>query len=175
MFGRTKIRGLTPDEIALLPSGFLSHIDIGRLRLIERKHNPFIGRKIVARGYDVYWKNAPSDFTAAPLKIQSLLMHELCHVWQYATGRLTAWQYLTRPKNWVYGYEFDALKSFDDYAIEKQADLLQDWYHMNKGGEPYRHYPGSLAPRLEHINAVVPFDWDVDAHAPLRARDEYIA
>ena len=168
------MRGLTPNEIDLLPSGFISQIDIERVRLIDRKHNPFIGRKIVARGYDLYWPNYPLDFTAAPPAAQSLLMHELCHVWQYATGRLTAWRYLTRPKNWAYGYEFETSKNFDDYATEKQADLLQDWHNMNCGQQPYRHHPQSIAPTREQLNTVVPFDWDADATPPSQARDDYM-
>jgi len=48
-----RTRGLSPDEIALLPSGFITHINIARLRLIGRTHNPFAQGKIVARGYDL--------------------------------------------------------------------------------------------------------------------------
>ena len=159
-------RALTPYEIARLPPGFIKHIDIDRLRLIDRKHNLFSGNKIVARGYDLYWPNYPSDFTRAGLATRSLLVQELCHVWQYATDRLTAWRYLTRPKNWAYGYEFSIHKAFDDYAIEKQADLLQDWHHMNHGAAPYRYHPQSTAPSLEQINAVIPFEWEAETGDP---------
>ena len=118
----------------------------------------------MARGYDLYWKDYPDNFAQQSLCTQALLMHELCHVWQYASGRLTAWRYLTRPKNWIYGYAFDPRKSFDDYPTEKQADLLQDWYFMNNGGAARRHNKDSRAPSLKQINAVVPFDWNL---APL--------
>ena len=161
MQSRISTRGLTPNEIALMPSGFISQIDISKVRLIGRTHNPFAIGKIVARGYDLYWKNYPQDFTQEPLSARSLLVHELCHVWQYATGRLTAWSYLSRPKNWIYGYEFDPRKNFDDYDIEKQADLLQDWHHMNHGGSACRHRQGSFTPSLAQINAAVPFKWDI--------------
>ena len=155
------MRGLSPDEIALMPAHFISQIDVSRVRLIGRTHNPFAIGKIVARGYDLYWKNYPQDFTQEPLLACSLLVHELCHVWQYATGRLTALSYLTQPKNWIYGYEFDPHKTFIDYDIEKQADLLQDWYHMNHGGRPSRYHQTSSPPSLTQINAVVPFEWEI--------------
>jgi len=161
MFGTTHMRGLTPEEIALFPKDFKAHIDIARLRLIGRAHNPLARGKILVRGYDIYWKDYPSDFAQEPLSIQSLLMHELCHVWQYATKRLTAWTYLTQPKNWIYGYAFDPNKSFDDYAIETQADLLQDWYYMNHGTPPRRYSRDGIAPNLAQINVVVPFKWDI--------------
>jgi len=160
MFGTIKRRGLTHDEIALFPADFIAHIDIARLRLIGRAHNPLAIGKILVRGYDIYWKNYPADFTQESLSMRSLLMHELCHVWQYATQRLTAWSYITQPKNWIYGYAFDSDKNFDDYAIETQADLLQDWFHMNHGAKPCRHRRDTPAPSLTQINAVVPFEWD---------------
>ena len=132
-----------------------------RLRLINRTHNPFAAGKILVRGYNIYWKNYPEDFTQQSLKVQALLMHELCHVWQYASGRLTAWRYLSRPRNWAYGYVFDPDKDFDDYPTERQADLLQDWFVMNKGGAPLRRLKNSPAPSLKQMNAAVPFIWDV--------------
>jgi len=168
-----RTRGLSPDEIALLPSGFITHIDIVRLRLIGRTHNPFAQGKIVARGYDLYWRDYPEDFTRLALSARGVLVHELCHVWQYATGRLSAWRYLTRPKNWIYGYEFDPRKAFDDYPIEKQADLLQDWYVMNHGAPPQRHHNNSAPPSLTQINTVVPFEWEMpDERAEPEFRDE---
>jgi len=161
MLGTVRKRSLTPDEMALLPRGFTSHIDIARVRFIDRPHNLFAYGKILVRGYDLYWKNFPADFTRASLSKRAILMHELCHVWQYATGRLSALSYLTQPKNWVYGYHYEPRNSFDDYPIERQADLLQDWYAMNLGALPSRYDRQSQVPTLSQINAVVPFIWDL--------------
>jgi len=163
MYPNVPRRALSPREISLFPNGFTAQLDMSRVRLIDRTHNPFAIGKIVARGYDLYWKDYPEDFTQQSLPVQALLMHELCHVWQYATGRLTAWRYLTRPKNWIYGYEFEACNSFDDYATERQADLLQDWYVVNLGGTPYRHRRGCRVPTQAQINSLVPFEWDIPA------------
>lgn len=121
-----KTRALTPDEISSLPDSFTQSFDIARVRLIGRTHNPFARGKILALHYELYWKNYPEDFTALCPSMRSLLMHELCHVWQYETGRLSVWRYLSQPKNWAYGYHYDTSKTFDDYPTEKQADLLQD-------------------------------------------------
>jgi len=57
MFKPVKKRGLTSGEMALFPNGFITHLDMDRLRLINRTHNPFASGKIVARGYDLYWKD----------------------------------------------------------------------------------------------------------------------
>ena len=80
MFGSRNTRALTADEIALLPSDFILQIDIQRLRLINRKHNPFVGNKILARNYELYWKDYPLDFTQSSVKTRSLLMLSLIHI-----------------------------------------------------------------------------------------------
>lgn len=130
-------------------------MDLTQVRLRSRPHNPFARNKILVRGYDIYWPDTPADFTRYDLLMQSVLIHELCHVWQYKTGRLTALRYLINPANWIYSYTFDAAKTFEDYPIEKQADLLQDWFLMNAGAEPCR-YKG-IPPTLAEINETVPF------------------
>ena len=161
MFSTVEKRGLSQAEIALFPPDFLRHIDPQRLRLINRAHNPFAIGKVLVRGYDIYWKDYPADFTREPLSVRAILMHELCHVWQYATRRLTAWRYLTHPKNWAYSYVFDPRKDFDGYPIEKQADLLQDWYYMNHRVRACRYDKRSAPPSLAQINSLIPFMWDM--------------
>lgn len=152
-------RYLTAAEIALLPHDFANSFPIEQTRLINRTHNPFAIGKILTRPKRIYWKNAPRDFTGTSLAIQALYVHELCHIWQYHTGRLTAWRYLTRRENWKYHYQFEPGKPFDAYPIEEQADLLQDWYLVNSES-PVRFYDtDSAVPNAEDINAVVPFSW----------------
>jgi len=153
-------RALSAEEIALFPISFTQTIDIASVRLIRRAHNPFARRKILVRHNKVYWPNCPANFSQESVELQSLLMHELCHIWQYHTARLTALSYLLQPKNWAYKYSFDPAKSFDDYPIEKQADLMQDWYCLNLGAAPQRFAHGSHPPNLLEINAVIPFLWE---------------
>ncbi len=157
----TKRRKLLPREIALFPSSFRSAINIGNVTLIYRAHNIFASGKILTRNDKIYWPNCPDDFTKAPITDQSVLMHELCHVWQYHTGRLSAIGYLVRPRRWGYEYIFDEKKKFDDYPTEKQADLLEDWYLVNKGFKPDNYNKDkSIVPTKEQINKVVPFQWN---------------
>ncbi len=169
------VRGLTAQEIALFSQSFTKEFEIERVRLINRYHNPFAKRKILVRGYDIYWENYPEDFTIQSLTVRALLMHELCHVWQYATGRLSLWRYITQPKNWFYGYEFNEAQNFDDYPIEKQADLLQDWYIMNHGLPSCHHDKGSCAPELNQLNSLIPFAWDLEPDDKYEAQDILIS
>jgi len=154
-------RQLTAREISALPQSFTDSFDIHAVKLINRRHNLFAHNKIVCRGPRLYWPNYPRDFTRQTLTIQSLLIHELCHVWQYETGRLTAAKYLLDPRNWIYSYSVDENAGFDDYPTEKQADLLQDWFLMNSGSLPLRYarQDGKI-PSQDWLNRVVPFAWN---------------
>jgi hypothetical protein len=154
-------RGLMPKEIELFPADFLKQIDINAIQLISRPHNIFAKNKILVRPNKIYWPNCPSDFTEETVHTQSILMHELCHVWQYQTRRLSALRYLLIPKNWIYNYVLDVAKKFDDYPIEKQADLMQDWYLANKGYPPCRFKKDSCeTPTKSAIDNMTPFIWN---------------
>ena len=132
-------RGLTEAELSLVPSEMQKAINLSLVRLINRAHNPFALNKILVRGHDIYWPQMPANFAATKITVQSLLIHELAHVWQYATGRLTAFRYVTQPRNWRYRYEVRPDARLDDYAIEAQADLVQDWFRIRRGLPPSRY------------------------------------
>ena len=152
-------RHLSKHEIAALPDGFTESFNIKSVEFIDRAHNPFAKNKILCRGHKLFWQNYPQDFTRMPLIIQSLLVHELCHVWQYETSRLTAARYLFDPRNWYYNYRVKEGAVFDDYRTEKQADLLQDWFLVNSGAQPLRFDQKGPTPTQEWLNLVVPFQW----------------
>jgi len=157
----TQTRKLLPQEIALFPKDFLSAINIENVKLISRAHNIFAKHKILVRNNKIYWPNCPKDFTKETIHKQSVLMHELCHVWQYHTHRLSAVSYLLSPKRWIYKYVFDIAKGFDDYPTEKQANLLQDWFLANKGLAPCNYDTKKCAkPAKDQLNDVTPFTWE---------------
>jgi len=152
-------RHLSSHEIAALPAGFTRSFDIESVEFLNRAHNPFAKNKILCRGHKLYWQNFPQDFTLKPLIIQSLLVHELCHVWQYETGRLSAASYLIDPRNWFYNYRVKQGAAFDDYPTEKQADLLQDWFLVNSRANPLRFDRKGSQPTRDWLNNIVPFKW----------------
>jgi len=160
-------RHLSEREIAIILPSFASAFDIHAVEFIDRAHNPFARNKIVCRGSKLFWQTYPADFTRETLIIQSLLVHELCHVWQYETKRLSAPRYLLDPRNWIYEYEVKSNAKFDDYPTEKQADLLQDWFLVNSGNIPLRYHRDGTISTKEWLNAVVPFDWHSDRSALL--------
>ena len=136
VFGAAPERGLTPGEVALLPPAFARVLPLGDIRLVGRAHNPFALGKILVRGRRIFWPDVPGDMASSGVGLQGLLAHELAHVWQYETGRLSAAGYLRRPANWVYRYIPG--EPFDTYGIEAQADIIQDWWRMRRGLRPVR-------------------------------------
>jgi len=152
-------RHLSPNEIKALPADFTDAFNIDAVQLIDRPHNPFAQNKILCRGPRLYWPNYPRDFTRETPIIKSLLVHELCHVWQYETGRLSAIRYLLDPRNWIYRYKVSFHAEFDDYKTEKQADLLQDWFLVNSGHNPLRFNTNGQEPTKDWLNEIVPFNW----------------
>ena len=86
----TKRRHLSAREVDALPAAFTQSFDIRAVEFIDRAHNPFAKNKILCRGSRLFWQNYPADFMRETVLIRSLFVHELCHVWQYETGRLSA-------------------------------------------------------------------------------------
>ena len=126
-------RGLTEGERALVPPELAEAINLGAVRIRDRAHNPFALGKLLVRGDVIHWHGAPADVSQAQPAMQALLMHELAHVWQYRTGRLSAWRYLTEPANWRYHYLPNTDLRLDDYAVEEQADIIEDWFRQRQG------------------------------------------
>lgn len=157
--GTGEARPLRPSEIALVPPDFAAVVDLRAVRLIDRVHNPFAAGKVLVRGPDIYWPGTPADLSRCGLRTRALFVHELAHVWQYATGRLSAWRYLTTPSDWRYGYEVRQGAGFDDYGVEAQADMVGDWYRMREGAAPVCFRMGALGepPTLDWLEATIPF------------------
>jgi hypothetical protein len=69
---------------------------LARLTFLWRGHVP-----ILTRGGRIYWPGAAADFSQAPHHM-AVLQHELQHVLDFSTGRLSALGYLLNPRNWTY-------------------------------------------------------------------------
>ena len=93
---------------------------------------------------DIYGKfnhqtNAKGEIT----EVDSTLIHELFHVWQYAQGRLNpvvglvthAIAWAIRQTDELYDYHVDHLlyserKTFREYGFEEQAAIMEDAYRV---------------------------------------------
>ena len=102
-------RPLTESERKRLSPGLVAALDrarvtplivpraawLARLTRVWRGHVP-----ILTRGGRIYWPGALADFSDTPH--MAVLQHELQHVLDFSTGRLSALGYLLNPRNWTY-------------------------------------------------------------------------
>jgi hypothetical protein len=88
------------------------------------------------------------DFSSASLWLQGLIVHELTHVWQRQQGI----NLVVRRGPWA-RYDYLPLigRSFEEYGLEQQAEIVRDAYVKRMGGS----VPGS--PPLDVYDALLPF------------------
>jgi hypothetical protein len=130
-------RPLTDGEIALARSMFGQAIDYARVAMIRRKWWPFQPRGVVmAPTGNIHFHPADSnwrdDFSAAPLTLQGLFIHEMTHVWQ-AQHHGRFYLPLMRHPFCRYSYALREGQSFRAYGLEQQAELVRHRFLANRG------------------------------------------
>jgi hypothetical protein len=86
---------------ALLAAGAFPRIvaapsPLARLSYLWRGHTP-----VLTLGDRIFWGRAPGDCSRSPAAM-ALLQHELQHVLDYATGRMSRLSYAANPRDWSY-------------------------------------------------------------------------
>ena len=148
-------RPLTPGECALAHSVFGTAIDLAPVRIRRRRFFPFQPRStVMAPMGHIHFHPAGADycddFSAAPLALQALFIHELVHVWQ-SQQRGRFYLPLMRHPFCRYAYRFDPARRFTAYGIEQQAELVAHAFLAARGA------PHPAAPPLADLSAVLPF------------------
>ena len=130
-------RPLTDGEIALARSMFGEAIDYQRVRIVRGKWWPFQHKGVVMAptGNVHFHPDDPrlvEDFSAAPLDLQGLFIHELTHVWQtQKRGRF--YLPLMRHPFCRYAYDLVPDRAFDRYGLEQQAELVRHAFLAQRG------------------------------------------
>jgi len=149
-------RPLTASERRLLSPGLVGALDaagavplivpraawLARLTVLWRGHVP-----ILTRGRRIYWPGAVADFSTAP-NAMAVLQHELQHVLDFSTGRLSSLGYLLNPKNWTYRLPDD--RDWPRLGAEQRAVLAERLWRAEQG----------LTHDLAEIRAVIPWAKD---------------
>ncbi len=126
-----KRRKLTNGEIELAKTIFSHHLDYSRIQVIA--HRFVLSHYALSPNGHIYfnrqdWK---TDFSLESLELQSWLIHELTHVWQVQQGISVIKKALFDRR---YRYVIKFGKSFFNYGIEQQAQMVQDYFiRMNRG------------------------------------------
>lgn len=128
-------------------------IDLTQVELRRRKWFPFQPRGVVMApcGHIHFHPRADfwsDDFSQDALSMQGLLVHELCHVWQWQQGIFLP---LRRHPFCRYDYVLEPGKPFDRYGLEQQGEIVRHAFLLMRGAAlPDR-------PPLAAYRAVLPF------------------
>lgn len=135
-------RSLTASERAALSDGLwdalqaagafprivASAFPLARVSYLWRGHVP-----VLTLGDRIYWGRAPDDCSRSPAAM-ALLQHELQHVLDYATGRMSWLSYALRPADWTYRVP-DSGWSWERLGAEQRAVLAERLWRAERRGE----------------------------------------
>ena len=153
-------RPLTDAERRLLSPGLVAALDVAgvapliipraawlaRLTWLWRGHVP-----ILTRGRKIYWPNGAQDFSGKPSSM-AVLQHELQHVLDFSTGRLSVLGYLLNPKNWTYRLPSPDHWDWRKLGAEQRAVLAEKLWRAEQG----------LEEELPACRACIPWARDTD-------------
>ncbi len=148
-------RPLTPGECEMAADLFGAAIDYDAVRIHRRKWFFLHPRRAVMAPDGDIWVHPKGDqwaedYSAAPLPLQGLFIHEMTHVWQAQTkGR---WYLpLMRHPFCRYSYDFVPGRALVGYGIEQQAEIVRHVFLRRRDVAP----PGVAA--LAELEAALPF------------------
>jgi hypothetical protein len=130
-----KSRGLTLGEKSLAYSIFHDQLDLNQPQIVASSW--------VIRGYaispngHIYFNPADylQDFSTAPLGRQAWFIHEMTHVWQVQQGMKVIRRAILDRR---YQYLLKEGKSFFQYGVEQQAQMVQDFFVQRSLGQDCR-------------------------------------
>ena len=74
------------------------------------------------------------DISKASIDRQALFIHEMAHVWQYQNGVDVFEEGMFDDNNYNY-LPLKEGKTFAQYGIEQQGDIIRDYFYLSNGIE----------------------------------------
>lgn len=132
------VRRLTEGEVVLAASVFGDLIDYQGVRLAAAA--PF-GFAVTLGPLILFPPGSPGDFAQADLRAQAWLIHELTHVWQFATAprrTLKSWAKAVLTGGYgpgLHAYRYTLpLDDFAAYGLEQQASIVEHAFLVRERG-----------------------------------------
>ncbi|HLK26759.1 MAG TPA: hypothetical protein VKT30_19050 [Caulobacteraceae bacterium] len=92
---------------------------------------------VLTRGDAIFWPGAPADLSQSGLERRmAVLQHELQHVLDYRTGRLSGLSYLSRPHNWRYEWAGSEDLDWARLGAEQRASMAGRLWLVDRGLAP---------------------------------------
>jgi hypothetical protein len=150
---------LSPGLIAALAAAGADPVIIPRAAWLAKIASLWRGHvPILTRGRKIYWPDAPQDFSSRPNSM-AILQHELQHVLDFSTGRLSAFSYLLHPGNWTYRLPHPDRWDWRRLGAEQRAVLAEKLWRAEQGQDE---------PHFHACRAIIPWAGDCDPDpAPL--------
>lgn len=143
----TDNRPLTAGEIKLARRIFGNSLDYDKIRIANRrimKFQPEHGGLCTGNTINISGRAYADDYSQMQsFNLQSFFIHEMTHMWQFQKsplyfGKKFMKEILSHRFNYMakaYQYTLENGKSFDDYGLEQQACMVQDYFawSINQG------------------------------------------
>ncbi|WP_296168548.1 hypothetical protein [uncultured Brevundimonas sp.] len=132
------IRGLTAGEQRLAREALGDAVELAMVRFFPTPW-PFDRAFVPGRWFGRVWiawpaRQLPADVAKAPLRLQSVLVHELVHVWQAQTGvNLLTAKLKAGDRVESYRYVANDACRWDALNIEQQAMVVEHRFRLSRG------------------------------------------
>ncbi len=92
---------------------------------------------VLTRFDKIHWPKAPADLSAAASPAtMGVLQHELQHVLDYRTRRMTTMRYALSPSEWKYDFELEDIGDFERLGAEQRASVVEALWLSENGYRP---------------------------------------
>ena len=135
-------RKLNNNELQVLRSIYFDEIEYHKVKLTNTHLFSHLLKKYSGIVFDntiVFTKKSYKDDFSINTRSMALLVHEMCHVWQYQNLNYS-WikagiEHLKFGKS-TYSYNIANHKKLTDFRFEQQGNIMADYFRMKQKNRP---------------------------------------
>ncbi len=135
-------RKLNNNELQILKSIYFDTINYNKIKLTNQHLFSKLLKKYSGIVFDntiVFTKKSYKDDFSINDGSMALLVHEMCHVWQYQNLNYrwykAGMEHLKFAKS-TYYYNIADHKKLTDFRFEQQGEIMADYFRLKKGNSP---------------------------------------
>ena len=135
-------RNLTDKERKILKSIYFDDVDYGKVKITNQHLFSYLLKKYSAIVFDntiVFSKLAYKNDFSIHTGSMALLLHEICHIWQYQSLNYRWYkagiEHLKFGKS-TYSYNIADHKKLTDFRFEQQGEIMADYYKLKQKNSP---------------------------------------
>ena len=131
-------RSLTTNELIILKSIYYNDIDYDKVVITTEHLFSKLLKRYSAIVFDntiVFTERSYKDDFSTGIKSMALLVHEICHVWQYQNLNYRWYkagiEHLKFGKS-TYLYNIASRKKLTDFRFEQQGEIMADYFRIRE-------------------------------------------